>query len=171
MWVSSICDSQYFKNVFIDLIPTMTSDTVPYGEVFSSKTYTTDLAYYAFDKNDDSYVQLDTETSENYIGYKFKTKPKSVIRFSRITQNILQYPNTNNPYGNMCSSFVLQGSDDGSNWNTIHEVQNNSDLIYEHNLPKTSYLYYRIYRLRHENNTAPNPYYSGVNEIKLYGRL
>ena len=102
-------------------VPTMTSNTAPYGEAIYS-TYVPDnssgYAWNAFDNNNSTYWHNNINVapdniSDSWIGYKFGIKivPKMLVYSSRHHGGTSRIP----------SSIKLQGSDDYSTWTDIED--------------------------------------------------
>ena len=91
----------------VGLVPTMTSNTTPSGECFvDARESTSDqYAYRAFD-NDITTTAYRHCVAGKRIGYKFpaKTKVSKMVCSTAYTNGV---------------SFVVQGSDDGTNWTDI----------------------------------------------------
>ena len=74
-WLNAICNSAYFESVLNVKVPTMTSPTTPYGEVFMSSQYSYSdgyhPAYLVFDGNDATNWASYSSSINEYVGYKF----------------------------------------------------------------------------------------------------
>ena len=148
------------NNPIMALVPTMTSDTTPSGQVISSGNYTNQEAWKAFDNNLSTTWSSANNTMPQYIGYKF-TSQKTVTRVD-ITKRVSQVSTM---------TCKLQGSNDGTDWVDIgdsftHTSSNTSATIDTYNFNNsTPYLYYRIYII---SNTldSQNPTFT---EVQFYG--
>lgn len=162
-WLNAIAYSTYIESVMNVKVPTMTSNTTPSGEVIYSKQYNGDqFAYYAFDNNPSTSMQLDAfnNISDNYIGYDFTIQ--KVVKIVKITQLI-----DNNVY--YFYSWKFEGSNDNSTWVELDEVTANTESAVIRELTNTTaFRYYRCHLVRTLNSA--HPYYGIAYEIQFYGR-
>lgn len=148
------------NNPIIALVPIMTSDTTPSGQVIYSGYYTNQQAWKAFDNNNSTTWSSAANTTPQYIGYKF-TSQKTVTRVD-ITKRVGQVSTM---------TCKLQGSNNGTDWVDIgdsftHTTSSTSATIDTYNFNNsTPYLYYRIY-ITANNLTSQNPTFT---EIQFYG--
>ena len=135
----------------IPLIPTMTSNTSPSGVASASSIYGTNYeAFRAFDGNDSTFWSGEQNlTSGQWLQYQFA----NAVIAKKITIN-----NYN------ASSFTLQGSNDGSNFDTLTSgtLSNNTTSSFNFN-NTTAYKYYKLSNL---GTTSTNV---AINTIQLYG--
>lgn len=145
---------RHSSNALIPLVPTMTSNTTPSGEVFADSFYpgTSQEPYRAFDGDDSTYWNNSQASSDGYIGYDFQRDV--VIKRFRLK---VAYAMNN---------AKIQGWD-GSDWQDIYSVgslSGGTDITV--NLPdnETAYQKYRL--SAHANNQ-----YSAlsVNTLQFYG--
>lgn len=155
-WAEAIGKSEYFEEVLNVKVPKMTSNTAPSGEAFASADSTN--AYKAFTNNISDFWGSNV-TSSASIGYKFLNKV--IVRCIQVT---------NRTDGGKTSpkNLIVQGSDDGTNWNDIvsHTNKNTVDggiwNIYVNS--STAYKYWRL------NITSLNSQYLNIAELQFYGR-
>lgn len=145
-----------------DKVPTMTSDSAPYGTVIYSSQLSSSAryGYQAFDKNNSTMWSTEDYYKDNcYIGYKF-TNPICVKKFSILkTNRPLRAP----------KNFKLQGSNDNTTWDDVSDVfvgvnTETTDIYITDN--DNYYLYYRVYI---ETNFGDNADTELV-ELQFYGR-
>lgn len=173
LWSSAICDSTYFESVLCDKVPTMTSDTTPYGEAFASSVYHQYLAYKAFDKViDDGITNIlhlwhSASSDTAYVGYKFNNP--TVIKKVEIS------PFYNPEYGLYAKDYVIQGSND----NFIDDIHNLHNGSFENKDVGTvtitisnicPFLYYRLYSSSTYMRSNDNKPYHAIDELQFYGR-
>ena len=93
-------------------VPTMTSNTAPYGEAicnsYHSQTGYDEQAYKAFDNANDGWT-TETNITNNYVGYKF-TNPVCVKKVN------VQY-NVNNQ--SLPRTWTVRASNDGTTWENL----------------------------------------------------
>lgn len=97
------------KEVFVPLVPTMTSDTTPSGECFSS--YDNSNAYLVFDGNDSTTFMGSASTATQSFGYNFG-EPVFVNKATHLSQS---------GYGTTNPKIKLQYSDDKNTWQDASE--------------------------------------------------
>lgn len=133
----------YGEWVLKEKIPTMTSATAPYGEVTTNGTYSTNYAYYAFDGNDSTgWLASPVNSSvllSDWVAYEF-------VNAIRASKAIVKF-NTTLSATNV--HFKIQGSNDGTTWVDVSEVQtfsiNNETKMVEVALnAATTYSKYRL---------------------------
>lgn len=140
------------------LVPTMTSNTTPYGEVIRSAIYSSGYdSYYAFDNDVSTRWNGDNNSANQYIGYHF-TEPALVEGVSMKVYGTSAW--------SPLKSYKLQGSNDGTGWSDIKSgsiEQHSSDFdsyidIHDNN---QYYLYIRLLNIE--------SYGSGYsNAVSLY---
>lgn len=140
------------------LVPIMTSNTTPYGEVITNSQFTNNYdAYKAFtDTISDQERWLSTNTTGQYIAYKFdkKANVKSL------------YLNTHNVYceGQLFGAFKLQASNDGSTWSDIYS--DDLSAYGEKNYSFGNENYYSYYRIL---STSSEAQYRSFCRVQFYG--
>lgn len=150
-------------------VPIMTSNTAPYGEAFGSSVYSSYYYYKPFDDDgaNNSYWSPTSNSTNNYIGYKF-VNPVCVKRFMySIHINDL----TNHPF-----NMKLQASNDGTNWTdlTPYKYIDSSVVTVSHapyyiNVDNDNYyLQYRIFvpEVMYSSQWGGNIFWA----IQFYGR-
>ena len=129
--------SQYWERYLKDHVPTMTSNTAPYGSCISNAaTISNHYAYTAFDNNDSTNWACSDSSgvANSYIGYYF-TNPICVNKvFVKVLTSAQAY------------SFKVQHSDDNSTWidtdGLTHQSSADGDYF---DVENSSYhLYWRI---------------------------
>lgn len=139
------------------LIPTMTSDTTPSGEVIYDSVNSTDYGYKAFD-NSESTVWTSTATANGYIGYHFteKVTAKKVYLYQAV-QSGTNY---------RCNECKIQASNNGNDWVDLTDTMDISSSISKYiTLNNTvGYEYYRLYIVNGSNNNRV-----GIGELQFYG--
>jgi len=139
----------YYKNTpSIALIPTMTDNTTPNGYV-ASANLNSGTAYYAFDSNLSTYWTPGYVSGPNWIQLQFP-----------LLRTITMFQRSND--GATPTNFIIAGSLDGVNWNTIFNGINNTSLT----IPLTNSTAYQYYRITAQNSTFGTIVFS---TIQLYG--
>lgn len=165
-WIGSIIDSTYFDKVLLPLVPTMTSDTEPRGEAFSSSLYTsTTQSFKAFNGNhNDGWLSRNIATSSaGYIGYDFVNNV--VVKAASISNYVYD--------ANVVrlKDFKIQGSNasktDGYTdiYTGVYPNKVNSIEFYKFN-NKSDYKYIRFYI----TSSHSSGYYIGARDVQFYGR-
>ena len=155
-WAEAICNSEYFEEVLNVSVPKMTSNTAPSGEAFASADSTN--AYKAFNNNTSDFWGSNV-TSSASIGYKFLNKV--IVRYIQVT-------NRSDAGNTSPKNIIVQGSNDGTNWNDILNYTNSNTVdgggwhIYVNS--STAYKYWRL------NITSLNSQYLNIAELQFYGR-
>ena len=145
-------------------VPTMTSNTAPYGEASASSVYGTGQEIYkAFDNNEATFFTPNRNNSlsrDYYLKYSFgnKLKPKKII--------IITY-NWYNATATRQYTFRVEGSADNSEWTPITNYVTDSfdSTVYQNHVFDISnsglYKYYRIvldseqsYQYTNDNTTT-----------------
>lgn len=136
-WRNAICNSTYFESILNVKVPTMTSNTTPSGEAFSTSSYDSRyVAYKAFNADSTGWLPSSYTTSEK-IGYRFSQSIKVYkITIKRISSAA---------YTPSCD---IKGSNDGSTWSSSlgsFSGSKNANQTYSVIInPSTSYLRYAI---------------------------
>ena len=164
-WAAAIGNSEYFEEIIVPLIPTMTSNTTPSGICSASSEYnTTSVPYKAVDgvattSEFDAWISARNE-SEKWWQYMFES-PNIV---NRMYISGRKYTKDSN---GQITSFVLKGSNDGTNWTDLTETIDRSSVgkgvrTY-HNINNT--VAYKYYRVGDIPDSIP-----GIGELQFYGR-
>ena len=144
----------------VALVPIMTSNTTPYGEVITNSQYTNNYdAYKAFNDTISELERwLSTNTTGQYIAYKFdkKANVKSL------------YLNCHNVYceGQLFGAFKLQASNDGSTWSDIYS--DDLSAYGEKNYSFGNENYYSYYRVL---STSSEAQYRSLSRVQFYGKF
>lgn len=149
----------------IPFVPTMTSNTQPYGECFADSNQSTAFIYQAFDNNDATiWSSTGSQTpGSHYIGYAF-ISPKIVTRVV-----IVSYKDSGT--GNY--NFKIQGSIDGTDWTDLTDV-----LTFNNPADKTTRQFdfenttaYSRYRMVFvtDPSTAGSYYFANITGLQFYG--
>lgn len=150
-WCTSICNSTYFESVLNVKIPTMISNTTPSGVASGNVS----MQYYAFDGNDSTQTQSNTENSYPYVQYEFTENV--VIKKARIKAS-----SSGKQY-----TASLQVKDSSSNWNDLQSVTFSSlDQYYifaNNSIKSNTYQFYCTTAKTSGNNVF-------FQTIQLYGR-
>ncbi len=146
-------------------VPTMTSNTSPYGVAFYSGDYTTvAAAYLAFDNSISTESIFAYVNGAAFLGYGFTT-PTKITKFA--------VSNRNSATTDAFATYKLQASDDNITWKDVSSTKtqavttaqyiqyNDADLI------DGAYKYYRIYT--DGVNTSGRKTYINVSTIQFYG--
>lgn len=153
-WLESICNSTYFESVLNVKVPTMTSDTTPSGQCYSTPACSSSYpAYRVFDGNDSTEGSMGT-AYKTAMGYYRFTAPVKVQKFDCLTI----YETT---------KLTVKYSDDGTNWNDAAEysVLNVSNkLTFAINVAMNAHPYWGVER---QSSTGRG---SSFYTIQFYGR-
>ena len=165
-WLNAICNSTYFESVLNVKVPTMTSNTTPYGVAISNGN-----DYYpiwkAFDgtnsSSSDSWVWAGYAANVAWAGYKFTTP---------VCINRIYVENRNEGAGvnRAPKKFKVQASNDGSSWSDISQEFTNAsqDSAYGayYSFSNNGYfLYYRVFI-----TDVYDAGYVGIGKLQFYGR-
>ena len=121
-------------------VPTMTSNTAPYGTIYSSSIESGFAAYYSFDGNLSTAVRFAANVTNNYITYEF-TEPKNIKSF-----RMYGYVGVNCPVNS--KPFTIQGSNDNANWTDLYSGNiEKADIIeiYDEINNDAYYSFYRVF--------------------------
>lgn len=159
-WLNAICNSAYFESVLNVKVPTMTSNTAPYGKVSVNSAYGTNQGYHAFDGNSETYwmcgnLANPSQSATGWISYGF-TNPTKVKSFKIVNA---YYPIT---------SISIKGSNDGTNWSEAiwsktYSVSQAIKTIEESFDNSNYYLYYKVDLTSYNTSSS-----SGVGVIQLF---
>lgn len=163
-WLTAICNSTYFESVLNVKVPTMTSDTTPYGQLSASSYWNNDSATYA------AYKSFDGNDNDNWASNANPTWPVTVT-----WKNTTAYCCKMVSFKAMTAcphNFTLQGSNDGVTYHDIKSFTNTVttlgtlvSFIGAAN-KNTNYLYHR---LSIADTTAGNNV--GFRAGQFYGRV
>lgn len=149
--------SEYWERYLKDHVPTMTSNTAPYGEVVKTDIYGSNVdGYMAFDGNDSTYWYGNGGTAKK-IGYHFTT-PICVKR-------IYIKPAVSGTTSRV-KTYKVQGSNDGTNWVDIYSGAFSSVDAQEVEIENSAYYMYYCA----ECNAANAGDITGVITLQFYGR-
>ena len=161
-WLNAIVNSAYIENVLNVKVPTMTSDTTPYGEAGATYYYATYNPYLAFDgvKTANSRGWSTSSRANEIVYYQF-TEPTKVKVFSLL-------PEYSTNMGHVSTrTWDIVASNDGTNWITLYSGENTDAFIeisdkIDNN---QSYLYYGC---RVKTSYRSDSY--SIIELQFYGR-
>ena len=164
-WCNAICNSTYFESVLNAKVPNMTSNTAPSGTVIYNAQIADQPAYMAFNStnspdNHTKWMSGSGNQSGDWIGYDFvePVRITKIMLHNRITGTVASP-----------SSFILQSSDDNTNWDNIKSFSNsnnNADAVtYYKTLNLDTHRYYRIYITGTYNNSSPI-----IVQLQFWGR-
>ena len=158
-WFEAICNSAYFEKVLNVKVPTMTSNTKPYGEAYGDSMFTSNFSYYqAFDDAENTFWQSSNSNKEHYIQYKF-TNPVNV--------RMVEYLNGTDR--DWVSKPKVYGSNNGVDWKKLGELTNdNLNKVTEPIYNNEYYLYYRLTATPKMN--VDTMYIMLIRELQFYGR-
>lgn len=161
-WLNAICNSTYFESVLNVKVPTMTSNTAPYGKASASHVSSTAYdAYKAFDNSAAPSASGGWVSGQNsfpqWIQYAF-TSPVSIKRVNIIFNNI-----------NFKATIKISASTDNSDFTdlinnvTVTGSENKKVNIENDN----SYLFYR---LSITSQTCNQGTVGQLDTLQFYGR-
>ena len=143
-------------------VPTMTSDTAPYGEAIGINNLSSKPYWYAFDSNATTYSTAQPSVKPFGVGYKFKEK--TFIKKAVIT--------IQNNYSKTFTHFVLQASNDGITWDDLTDeftLSGATGTIKQFDFDGIEdYLMYRIYNSQDTMHVSQS-YDFGFKELQFYG--
>lgn len=169
--------NQYFKDMMdeadkyfygewalVGQVPTMTSNTAPYGEAFMSNPSASDPAYKIFDANTSSIAKCASESQACYIGYHF-TSPVSIrkVSFSISTSKSAK------------RDIIIQYSDDGTtyhdalstSWEGYTDSQGLNSFVFD--VPDCgSHAYWRMYNAKQYSSGIQSTMLSVGSELQFY---
>lgn len=159
------------------LVPIMTSNTAPYGEVIYSGYDGRFAPYKAFNNTNNNYEDCwisalaePTVQSPHYIGYK-ATTPIIVSKVRVSNRNTTGDGNTGTQ--NPPKDVILQGSNNGNDWvNLVSHTNNKTEpsAVWEFGVPSntTPYLYHRLL-ITSRHNTGWKDAYVSIGDLQFYG--
>lgn len=160
----SCSKAQFYGRELKVSVPTMTSNTAPFGEAIASSYQSNNAIYMAFDKDASTYWAPNT-TVPAYCGYKF-TSPLCVKRVSithhnnsqlatrEITHGKIQASNDNITWVDIVDDFAAPSATKGLTYYV--ECSDNSEY----------YLYYRVYVTAVGSGDNNRPF---IGDIQFYG--
>ena len=164
-WLDAICNGNYMEILLDVKVPTMTSNTTPSGEAYSSSVWKTGYeAYKAFDNND-STSWTASQGENHYVQYHFT----QAVNVKNVT---LKSDYLSGFYG--LNTFKIQASNDNSTWDDLTETLTNANPAnaFDVRLPDNDdyYTYYRLYVF---TTTAARPIdkFCGATTVQFYGRV
>ena len=143
-------------------VPSMTSNTMPYGEAFADSTYSTYGAYKAFDGvlGGDPWHSTNSSAT-HYVGYKF-VNPICCKAFSYKQVESAQYP------ARKVIKLTLRGSNDGgATWQPIYETTDVPDFGLTKTYKFNNSEYYLSLSLL---LTLASAEYTTTQYVQFYGR-
>ena len=167
----SIIEFQFYGRELSVSVPSMATNTTPYGEVIMDSEATNNPAYKAFDgtiwaSNTDRWVPATKTTGDFYLGYKF-THP--VI----CTKMCIAFPSSSELatyYVNQPTQYQIQGHD-GTNWHDLKTITRTvtsngaTEVVdFENDTP---YIAYRAYMTQINYNTYRNV---NVKYMQFFGK-
>ena len=148
----TIGELQFYGRQLESLVPPMTSNTAPIGEVIFDSEYSTDYqGYMVFDDSSTTRWNAEYLKANNaYVGYKFNTP--TVVKMV-----YLDFVYKSGTYG---KNYIIQASNDNKKWDDLYsgitETKTASDfshleyiVSFDNNTP---YLYYRCFIKDSHNN-------------------
>lgn len=164
----ALWELQFYGRELKVSVPTMTSNTAPYGEVIYSSYRTAGLSvpmapYMAFDKSTtsgDAWQCYNVEPPQ-YIGYKFTNK----MKIKQIHAHM---------FANRSFTWKFQASDNGTDWTDLTEEEtlsvSSNGTWYARKPSKNEgeYQYYRLYLVNFTNSDSGKKY-QDVGELNFYG--
>lgn len=150
-------------------VPTMTSNTAPFGELLHGGEESTEFAVWkAFDKNNNSrasqYPSLDGNSGVGYYGYDFGSD--TVVKF------VTEYSTNTNELATGLK-YYLEGSSDKNTWTKVREFTSNaqgSNAYSDVNSNNQAFRYWRMTAYSGGGNgRARNSTCLFYNELQFYG--
>ena len=149
----------YGEWALIGQVPTMASNTSPYGVVSTDATHESQYPWYAFDNSDTTHYDFNSRTS--WIQYKFL----NAVNVKKIKIRLYVQAAENGTH-----SMYIKGSDDGSTWTDLKTYDIGSNITdgntYDIDLSDNThtFLYYRIGL----DTWLPGSYYAGLYSLQFY---
>lgn len=150
-------------------IPTMTSNTFPYGRAFASSIYSTTYdAWKAFNNIDDSegYMSANGSGGIGYLGYEF-VNPIVIGKYALRSMN----HTSSSLLNRMPKDWNFEGSNDGISWiildTQVNQSWTNINTNKEFILDESKINLYKMYRLNWTSNSSDDNY-TDINELKMY---
>ena len=152
-WKEAIINSDYCDSVYNISVPKMTSNTVPSGTAFvgGNMTVPSANAYKAFNRNPSDILSnsnWNQGANSCWVGYQFTKPVKCTVALINIGSQSSTLSDVVQD-----STFVIQGSNDNSNWTDLSTIQNSPDYIAYNDFGFSilslnndqEFLYYRLY--------------------------
>lgn len=175
-WLTAICNSTYFERVLNVKVPTMTSNTTPYGEVIADSVLSTEydkyLAFNNFGYSEERGGWHSGDTAlPHWIGYK-NTNPINVKVFE-----VVNHLQGISGLAYWCPTKIqLQGSNDGAVWENISEIIDRSTnrgikekTSYNVTQNDKFYLYHRVHITEMKNAEETTKKICTFSKVQFYG--
>lgn len=160
-WCTDICESEYFESVLNVKVPTMTSNTAPYGEVIFDSEMGSRFARYVFDGNSSTRWSSNNGngTLTHWVGYDFQ----KILKINKV-KLFATYDGQNYPF-----IIKLQGFN-GTDWEdiiTLESISTAAGTIDKSYDVLGEYLRFRVQISGYQQYTT-----GGVNiyTLQFYGR-
>lgn len=159
----AVSNLQFYGRELSVSVPTMTSDTAPYGEAFVSSTGIN--AYNAFDGNTSTRSSVNTvyasASADGYIGYHF-ISPVDVRTI---------YVNSNIFHLGHITQITVSGSNDGTTYDDLYtssESITQAKYIDLNRANHNTYSYYKV-SITWKNDRSDQYYGCGLSILQFYG--
>lgn len=166
-WCTAICNSTYFESVLNVKVPTMTSDTTPYGKVTYHSQLSGDPLWRAFNTSYSLGGLSTANDTSAWVAYTFPTKmvPKKVVFKSY----------SGSTYGTSGKNYGVKASNDNfATSDTLLETQTipntTSPAQYSYLLNNPNNIAYNSLKLDMTGGTYDSRGYRGVGSLNFYGR-
>lgn len=155
-WCNAICNSTYFESVLNVKVPTMTSNTTPYGTASASTDRGGYEAYKALDGNDSTFWWSTQYPSNSpYIEYDFANSV--CVRAIGIRDN------------SGASTVTIKGDNGNNTWAIVADnvpCNNSTNIEIQNFINNTHYLKYRVY----PKTIASSSNNWAIYTLQFYGR-
>lgn len=128
-WNNAICNSTYFESILNVKVPTMTSDSTPYGTAFGTGIASGYPAYYSFDNSSSTRTRL-SQTVNNNVGYSFPSNvipKKATIHSSGSSSNStrmkVQGKNTSNAWIDLTDNLLYPNGTQTVILNNLNNIE------------------------------------------------
>lgn len=142
------------------LVPVMTSNTAPYGQVIKDSEHSSGMfkAYYVFDGKDTTRWHS-TKAANAWIGYQFTVATKI---------NKVMIQTFTDSKGAKLKNFIVQGSNNNSAYDDLYTgiMENSGEAQYFEFENEKYYSYYRVWGT---DNYTSDDGSIGVVELQFYG--
>lgn len=171
-WSTAICNSNYMTSVLDAKVPTMTSNTTPYGTAFAYLNTSTDALgpYTSFDGKTTSTAasygaSMPAGHNSSYVGYVWR----EATAVKKVTFHLIRHQRIN-------ARVKIQGSNDGDTWSDLSDLKSitlTADNVITGSIITSSFAKYNRVRLYIEADSALHV--SGQTschfvEVQFYGR-
>ncbi|WPK11820.1 SPRY domain-containing protein [Lysinibacillus louembei] len=153
-----------------NVIPAMTSNTIPYGIVRASGFYTTTPAYYGFNHNNttESQAWITNASKNGWLSYEFTSK-KRLVSYSVSSQ--MSGGSTSNAtlINRAPKDWTFEGSnDDGITWSILDTQTNQTSwtIGQKRNFLISKQNFYKIYRINVFANNGDT--YLSIGELEMF---